>query len=124
MANAEDYGWQPLSDLAPGVSRSIRFDAKGDATLKTETRMSDVKAALDHNATARNHTPGKTADGTMVRCASIPAAVVLKWLTEEGLDVYNPQHADRLMRKLNDPDWAYLRTGGGRLAMTQNGEIR
>jgi hypothetical protein len=35
----------------------------------------------------------------------------------------DPAHADKLARKLNDPDWAYLRTAPGRLGVT-NGVMR
>lgn len=121
---AHEYGWVPFPPLPDGTQRWVKFDEKGEIVLKRSTQMSAVRAALDHNATARNHTTGMTKDRTMVRVASIPAAVQLKWMVEEGLDAQNPEHADRLMRKLNDPDWAYLRTGGGNLAMTQDGNIR
>ena len=45
--------------------------------------------------------------------ASIPAILQMKWLTEEGLDIYNPQHSDRLSRKLADPEYRYLKTTTG-----------
>jgi hypothetical protein len=119
-----DFGWVEFPPLIGGVRRFVKFDEKGDCTVRYESPMSGIKAALDNNAVARNDTSGKMLDGNMVRVASIPAAVQLKWLVEEGLDTQKPEHADRLRKKLMDPDWAYLRTGGGRLAMTQNGEIR
>jgi len=124
MAKAEDYGWQPFDTLPDGTMRHVKFDADGNATLRRDTPMANINAALDNNATARNHTSGKNADGTMVRAASIPYAVGMKWLAEEGWWFEDPQHVGRLLKKLNDPDWAYLRTGGGRLAMTQDNNIR
>lgn len=41
--------------------------------------------------------------------ASIPPALQVKFLIEDGIDVYNRQHSDRLFRKLNDPDYRYLK---------------
>lgn len=42
--------------------------------------------------------------------ASIPAGVQVKWLVEDGIDIYNKDHSDRVGKKLNDPEWAYLKT--------------
>ena len=50
----------------------------------------------------------------MRKMASIPLVIIEKWLREEGLDVFNDDHQKRLMRKLHDPDYAYLRTLEGR----------
>ena len=46
----------------------------------------------------------------MWKVASIPVGVQLKWMIEDGLDIYNPDHKDRLKKKLNDPEWRYLKT--------------
>lgn len=47
--------------------------------------------------------------------ARIPNGVVEKWLLEDGIDVFNKDHRKRVAKKLNDPDWRYLRTGLGRV---------
>ena len=54
--------------------------------------------------------------GENVRVASIPSVVVMQWM-EEGINVMAPNREDqkRIKKKLNSPEWAYLRTGGGRL---------
>lgn len=46
--------------------------------------------------------------------AVIPDTLVIKW-RNEGIDIYNPQHYKKLAGKLNDPDYAYLRTWPGRI---------
>lgn len=50
------------------------------------------------------------------RVASIPAVVVLEWM-KEGINVMAPNAEDkkRIKAKLNSPEYAYLRTRGGRL---------
>ena len=50
------------------------------------------------------------------RVASIPAVVVLEWM-KEGINVMAPNAEDkkRIKQKLNSPEYAYLRTRGGRL---------
>jgi len=49
-------------------------------------------------------------DPDMWKVASIPLLVQFKWLTEKGVDVYNPEHADAVKKLLNDPEWKYLKT--------------
>jgi hypothetical protein len=103
-----------------GVRRDWRPDGNGGIEL----RMSqDVEAALDRNKAARNHNDGYTPSREMRRVATIPPMVALKWLHEEGWWYADPQNADRLLKKLMDPDWAHLRTADGRLAL-DNGVIR
>ena len=46
--------------------------------------------------------------------ATIPAYLIVKW-KQEGIDVYNPQDYKRVARKLNDPEYAFLRTWKGRI---------
>jgi hypothetical protein len=75
----------------------------------------DATALLDRNKAMATHNDGYNADRTMRRVASIPMHLIYQWLQEEGWNALDPDHADRLARKLNDPDYAYLRTAPGRL---------
>ena len=47
--------------------------------------------------------------------ASVPNSVILKWKKELGVDIYNKDHLPAVKKLLNDRDWAYLRTGTGRV---------
>lgn len=47
--------------------------------------------------------------------ATVPETVILKWRFEDGIDIYNPDHFDAVRKKLNDPEWAYLRTWEGKI---------
>lgn len=47
--------------------------------------------------------------------ASIPIGVQMKWMTEYGVDIFNEDHAKRVKKLLNDPEWAYLRTNPGKV---------
>ena len=117
------HDWRPLV-AGPGANTGIRFNPDGSATVKT---VQQDAPTLAHNAVLREMA---TSDGgfypgskrEMKRVASIPAGLVAKWLMEEGLDVFNPEHAERVARKLNDPDYAYLRTAPGHLGMIDGGE--
>lgn len=50
------------------------------------------------------------------RVASIPSIVIIEWM-KEGINVMAPTQEDKrkIRMKLNSPDYAYLRTRGGRL---------
>lgn len=47
--------------------------------------------------------------------ARIPNSVSMKWLREEGIDIYNKNHWKKVKQKLNDPEYAFLRTGNARV---------
>jgi len=81
----------------------------------TIAHSQDVTAALDANKKARADAEGRKM-GEMERVASIPAVVVMEWM-KEGINVMAPNREDlkRMKKKLNSPEYAYLRTGGGRL---------
>ena len=75
----------------------------------------DVTAILEANKRAREQAEGQRM-GDMVRVATIPDVVAVEWMNE-GINVMAPNKEDlsRMKKKLNSPEWAYLRTGGGRL---------
>jgi hypothetical protein len=87
----------------------------------------DVAPALELNKAMARHNDGYTADRTMRRAASIPYAVGLKWLNEEGwwfMDAdKDPGVALKLVQKLNSNEYEFLRTAGGRLGVS-DGAIR
>lgn len=46
----------------------------------------------------------------MWKYASIPNSLQMKWLVEEGLDIFDDNAWPQIFRKLNDPQYAYLKT--------------
>ena len=103
-----------------GVAHFWRDSDEGGEIISSQ----DVGAVLENNRAQFNENDGYTADRSMRRVAYIPDIIIQKWWNEEGLDVWDPAHSQRLMRKLNDPDWLYLRTAAGRLGATQDGGFR
>lgn len=86
--------------------------------------VQDVAPILERNKAMQNHNDGYTPSRELRRVAFIPNIIRLKWLNEEGWDAYRPDlYGDKLVAKLNDPDWRFLRTAPGRVACT-NGKIR
>ena len=75
--------------------------------------VQDVEPILERNKALRS-VPQRSDWGRHV--ASIPNVILVKWLNEEyvsgnvGLRMYTTEFNELVQRKLQDPDWAYLRT--------------
>lgn len=78
---------------------------------------------IERNKAMATHNDGYTPSREMRRVASIPYILINKWLVEEGWNALDPANHDRLVRKLNDPDWAFLRTAPGQIGYS-NGKMR
>ncbi len=42
--------------------------------------------------------------------AHFPAGVIMDWLINRGVDVYNKEHTKKVLQLLNDPEYRYLKT--------------
>lgn len=109
----------PLFTSSAGIDWAMIRDDNGSLRF---TAKQDHEAVLDRNKAMATHNDGFTKDRTMKRVATIPTIVWLKWLNEEGWDAYAPECATKLARKLNDPDYAFLRTAPGHIG-TSNGRF-
>lgn len=108
MKRLLDY--DPLTGLAEYHS----YDPLTDRTI-IEYRQ-DATPVLERNKALQNHDDGGWSPSRdMRRAASIPDIIVLKWLKEEGINVFDRDHWPAVKRKLNDPEYRYLRTAPGRL---------
>lgn len=95
------------------LKRKMHIDDDNKVIIE---RQQDVSPILDRNQQLRNHFSGKKM-GDMQHIASIPFAVVEEWRNRYGINVFRPNKEDqkRIQKLLNSPEYAYLRTGGGRL---------
>lgn len=107
-------GFQLLDyDRATGVKTLARYD---DVTEEmTIGSVQDVNPILEQAAASRNDPsqPWRREGGGEMgwwKVASIPLVLVEKWKREDGIDVFNKDHTDAVVKKLNDPDYAYLKT--------------
>lgn len=73
----------------------------------------DVEPILAHNKALR----GEAQRGEWGRhVATVPNVILVQWLNEEhargntGLRMFTPEFYALVARKLQDPEWAYLRT--------------
>jgi hypothetical protein len=89
----------------------------GDAgTFTVQRRDEDVEPTLERNKKLQNTPQTKTESFHHV--ASIPAIVIEKWITEEGIPILSmPAHEFQrfIRRRLRDPEWMWLKTTDKRL---------
>lgn len=90
-----------------------RFHSDPTERKLTVERVQDVEPILDRNHALR--TQSQKSD-FMRHKASIPNVIYEKWFNEynEGrstpdLKMFGPEFAEFVNRKLNDPDWKFLR---------------
>jgi hypothetical protein len=100
---------------APSETHTVfHYDDSGDRFIIE--RKQDVEVILKENREKRLADDGYTADRSMKRIAQIPLIIVEKWLKEEGWNALDPNESERVMQKLDDPDWQYLKTSEGKAA--------
>lgn len=87
------------------------FDTNGqDLTIE---HIQDVEPILEANK--RKRTEDQRSDWGR-EIAEIPNVIYMRWLLEEhargntSLRMFTPEFDEIVQKKLNDPDWAYLRT--------------
>lgn len=105
--------WLPLMTSAAGVEYFFRRNGEGDYEVFSTQENDPI---LEHNAQLRSQDDrGYTsASKDFRREGSVPLALVEKWKREDGVNVLHPDGHDYLKRKLNDYDFAYLRTSPGK----------
>jgi hypothetical protein len=95
-----------------GVTHTI--DRIDDNTVVVHT-SGDVQPILDANKHDANHGNPWSPSRDLKHVARIPTEIYMIWLHRFGIDALNHEHAAAVRKLLNDPEWMYLRTGGGRL---------
>lgn len=85
------------------------------------TRSQDVAPVLDFNKACQSDTSfnnGYTQSGDLQHVARVPLILMELWWKEAGRPaggVYGKAMNEVMKKKLNDPDYAYLRTGRGEI---------
>ena len=91
-----------------------RFVAEESDDTVTVERVQDVEPILEHNKRLYTMNDGYSPDRTLRRVASIPNTVIEQWM-KEGVNIFDKNAKEAIRRKLNDPQWLYLRTAPGRV---------
>lgn len=101
----------PMSDE---LKTTLEFDR--NTGLHTLRHTQDVTSIIDANKRAQADSIG-TKFGDFAHVARIPEVVVIEWKQKYGINAMAPSPEDkiRMVALLNDPDYAFLRTRGGKL---------
>lgn len=73
-----------------------------------EAYVQDCEPILERNAALRQDEKTTFADGELI--ASIPNNILFKWMVEDGIEWWTDEGLQRVLKKLRDPCWRYLRT--------------
>lgn len=113
--------WRPLSAHGGQVT-DVKFDSDGRIIVRSRQEVDPI---LDMNKEVRNHGDNSfRGDGLGRKIATVPNSILHKWMTDDGLNVFDDECDQTVFaRKMNDPDNAYLRTGGGYIGVS-NGVAR
>ena len=105
MPNFSD--WELLDDGSwNGVKKYIRSNGEDEGTVQVRYEGFDVPLIIADNKRAQNEHSGRLGDG-LHKAASVPNSILLEWFFADG--VWAPDDVDYMARKLNDPDWRYLK---------------
>lgn len=101
-------------NMEGGISTGLGYDPIDDElTLISEQ---DCQPTIELNKKLYNDgTDGYGETREWRRAASIPNIILEKWLKEEGIRWWDSEDAPKLMAKLDDPEWRFLRTAPGHL---------
>ncbi len=93
---------------------TTRFHQDSDGSF-TVQRVQDVEPILEMNKALQNWQQKTT---SFRHIGSVPNVILEKWITEEGapvLSMSGHEFKQFIRRKLNDPDYRWLKTTDGRL---------
>jgi hypothetical protein len=87
-----------------------------DDTKFAVVATQDVGPIIEANkAQATDGTDGYSPSRLTKHVARIPLVVAEQWLNDFGINVLDQNHKPAVVRLLNSSEWAWLRTGGGRI---------
>lgn len=105
----QSLGKDPLT----GIESFHAYDPETDVTYIESVQ--NVEPIIERNKALANTEHGAIGrKQSWWHAASIPNVVIAQWL-KEGVNFYNKEHWPAVKRKLNSPEYRYLRTGSGKL---------
>jgi hypothetical protein len=104
-----------IVDYDPFTGMTTTFDYDHVSDTSIIGREQDVSVLLDVNKALQNDESysRKGIKNDWWHYASIPPLIIEKWRNEFGIDVFNKDHLKAVYKKLNDPEYLYLKTTSG-----------
>jgi len=100
-----------LVDYDPLTRITTWFDYYPESDMTVVSREQDVEAILETNKALANNT-----DYTRIgfrnnwwHYATIPNILIEKWKNEEGINVFDKNDSKRVFKKLNQPEYKFLK---------------
>ena len=111
------------ADAEAGTQTWHHYDEVNDLTIVEDVQ--DCAPILETNRRIQNIGQGGAKGlneyskngikNNMWHVATIPNAIIHKWQKEYGINVFNKHQNKEVLKLLEKPEWAYLRTGTGKL---------
>jgi len=97
-------------DAYTGIDTFHEYDSQTDETRIIH--IGDSEPYLEANKRQANDADytKKGIKNEWWKYASIPPAVQCQWLIMHGVDVYNPEHGDAVLKLINSREYSYLKT--------------
>ena len=103
--------WEVIDDGSwNGVRKLLRATDDDEGTVEVKYEGYD-HAVIEDNK--RSEAINRKSE--MWHVGHVPASVGLKWLAEEGIDMWNPAHQDAVLKKLACSDYRHLVPGLNRI---------
>lgn len=108
--------WEVIDDGTwNGLKKSIRSTDAEDGTVQVKYEDVSGGAVIEDNKRAETHKVSKD----MWHVAHIPASVGLKWLAEDGIDIWSTddEMRARVLKRCMDSDYRHLVPGLNRIIL-------
>lgn len=103
-----------LLDFDPLTKEAVWFTDNHDGSFSL-TQTQDVEDILDGNKRLANEIDKKKGiDQNWWHYATIPNILIAKWSKEIGGDILAKENEKELFKRVNHPDYKYLKTTDGR----------
>ena len=93
----------------------IKVKQGGGLEIRTFQDLDPVLNANQRKRTNSDFDDGYAPSKDMKHVASIPLILITQWAREHGVSPFGPEMNEIIRKKLNCSEYAYLRTGGGRI---------
>jgi len=98
----------------PGMRKTYHWDHDDGGKFVVNTEQ-DVEPYLERNKALQNSGwDGYDKARDFRHIGTVPDVIAMRWLTEHGVNLYDPAHQDGVKRLLNDPDYRFLRSSPGK----------